>query len=521
MSALDTVVVGAGTAGCVVATRLVERGRRVLLLEAGEDRLGRACEPPPLGQAPARCMHPLRAMTGLPGHAVTVLSGRGVGGTSHIQGGVALRGPREDYEQWGRLAGESWGWRAALDGFRTIENDVDVSDAWHGRGGPITIRRAGLEERQPLHRAFVEACGELDLGWSDDLNAPTARGAGLVPFSPATSRSVACSYLARVRDDARLVVSARTTATRLVFAHGALSGIELSIAGRPSAIRAEHAVICAGAIGTATLLLRSGIGPAQELERLGIDVTCALPGVGAQVHDHPVVWIEFDIERGRGRPGRPWLQVMLRGLPSGSDVPEVALEAFHDFRCRPAAHAHARGVLTCGVLNARGRGRVTLEPRTLRPRIVLDLAHPDDVRSLSRAVRLATRLMACHPLAQLRPSPVRLRTTVGHGGRSVAGTPKLFSPHTVRDALSAKTEAGLNALVGACAVTAHHLHGTCPMGDADSTSAVVSPELALHGIEGVSIVDASVMPVQLRANTSLTTVLVAERWAQIATRPAS
>ncbi|MBI3687563.1 MAG: GMC family oxidoreductase [Actinobacteria bacterium] len=532
-SAADVVVVGAGAAGCVLAARLVVAGRTVLLLESGADSdalENRLSTPGTLD--PSADWGLVAEVVGT-GTRVRLPRVRAVGGTSLLQGGIALRGLPADHDRWGAVAGPQWSHQGQLPFLRRLEHDEDATSPSHGTGGPVRIRRARPDEHQPLHRAFLDGCAELDLPWCDDLNSQVTTGFGLMPLARHGTRKVTArsAYLTPHRHDPRLRIRPGTHVVQVRTRGCGVHAVDtVDAAGRPHTYEAGTVVLAAGAVGSPLVLMRSGIGDPEALRAAGRPVRHALPGVGCGVRDHPATWTTFSLdEAGRG-PDPLWFQVMLRhfraeptdqGAPGAAagdstrgdaapgGLPDFAVEVFHDFRLLPSATAYRRGVLVVSLLEPRGTGRVRLSRDAADPvggSVELDYGDPEDVAGLLAATLFGHRLLGSEAIRGLGIDRAQLVSVAGHGGFAPPGTPRWFALRTHRPGADTIRRA---------ATTSHHLHGGCPMGPSDDPLAVVDERCGVHGVPGLYVADASVMPTLLRSNTHLLALSVGERVAAL------
>ena len=499
----DVVVVGAGTSGCVVAARLADAGRRVLLLEAGADHAGPEDFPPELRDASTMA-------AAVPGHPATwslsgrltddrtvpVVRGRVVGGSSAVNAGSFIRATRADLDGWAAAGNDLWSYDRVLPAFRRSEADRDFGDRpHHGATGPIPVGRPRAEH--PLATAFAAASGELGFPDEPDKNADGPAGYGPVPLNVADGVRVntAMAYLSPRRDAPGLTVRGGVQVSRVVVERGRAVGV----ATDAGVVRAAEVVLSAGAVGSPHLLLLSGIGPADDLRTAGIAVVADVPGVGTDFTDHPHVYVRY-------RPARA-LPVPAGGLPLHgvlhvpSDVPSRPgglellpwLRPFSRITGGPVDPDRDELVVGVGLQGEDSRGRLTLGADPERSPVLeyRYLAEDSDRRRLRAGVRLAVALLGTSAL----------RPFVGER----AGPPD--------DVLA--SDAALDRWVRASLTTAIHLCGTARMGSEDDGGAVVDQLLRVRGVTGLRVVDTSVLPTAPSRGPAATAVMLGERAAEL------
>jgi choline dehydrogenase len=515
----DVVVIGGGTAGCVVATRLSEdASRRILLLEAGNDYATRDKLPaaladvryvPMRGHAPdPDSVHDWGlAAVAKDGSAIAVPQGRAIGGGSAINGSISLRGATADYRAWARDGMPDWDWEPVLEAFRALEDDTAGPPEIHGRGGPWPIARSHEHEYGRLQAAFVETCRSLGQPDAWDLNAPDAHGVGPAPMSRCGTRriSAADAYLNPVRWRPNLTVRGGAVVARILFEENRATAIELADG---SVIRAREVILCAGAIETPALLQRSGVGPGGLLDELGVPVVADLP-VGDNLGDHFVVPLLAVPREGAWKPDDFSLQTALR--TSSSVQPgslDIQLLMFTYLNMSTTGGAGSRGlagpastalghVAGVGCVNnkprATGTVRITSTAPEVLPRVEPNyLEDPIDRAVTRELVRLGWSVVTAEPLASLLHEPLGM------------------------DAETIADEAALDAALETRVASAYHFVGTARMGRVGDARAVVDEQGRVHGCEGLRVADASVIPTVPAANSMLPTVMVAERLAAAA-----
>lgn len=527
----DYVVVGAGSAGCVLAARLTEREDvRVLLVEAGgEDRSFWLKIPVGYGRTITDARVNWKYMTApnpaLDGRQIYWPRGKALGGSSSINGLIYVRGQAQDYDHWRQLGNEGWSYSDVLPYFRKAEDQENGPDAYHGVGGPLSV--TNIRERNPLCDALIASAGANGIPYNPDFNSSVQEGAGYYQGTIRNGKrcSASVAYLQEARKRPNLIVLTNTYATRLLFEGTRATGVRLSREGWSADVFARREVILAGgSINSPQLLLLSGVGPAADLAGQGIAPLLDLPGVGENLQDHyggqitwrcnqPITMNDVMLSKRRQlMAGLRWL--LLRSGPLSVPAGQAGLFT----RILPGAstpdlqflfQTFSGGYYEDGLfkfsgfanflcpVRPRSRGRLSLnssdpmEPPLLAPNYFSEEA---DRRILVEGLKLARRIAASPPLADF-----------------------ISSEHL--PGADVRTDDEIEGYFRENGGCVSHQVGTCKMGD--DRMAVVDARLRVRGLQGLRVADASIMPTLVSGNTNAAAIMIGEKAADMIAQDAA
>jgi choline dehydrogenase len=516
----DYIVVGAGAAGCVVASRLSENpATSVLLLEAG----GRDWSP---------LIHMPVGFTKLTSPAVNwgfetvpqrqlgnrelwYPQGRTLGGSTSINAMIYIRGQREDYDRWAELGNDDWGYEQVLPFYRKAERNERLNDEFHGSDGAMNVTEQ--IQHNELSKAFVRAAQELGLRYNSDFNGAVQEGVGYYDVTQRNARreSASTAYLRPARKRPNLAVVPHAQGTKVLVENGRAVGLEYTVKGKPTKAWANaEVVVSGGAINSPRLLLLSGIGPAAELSALGVPVLHDLPGVGKNLQDHMDVYLTAETTpvsyNTSDRPDKAiavGLQYLLyRTGPVTACVCEAGMFVRSgDAVATPDIQMHCLPafVIDHGRQRVKGHG-MTINTCNLRPRSVGSVSLRSGDPSVPPAI---------DPNFLDDPYDWDISIRGFEWGREMLAT-KAYAPYIKKEHMPGahvRTNSEIRAYIRQWAKTDYHPVGSCSMGETDT--AVVDQQLRVRGVEGLRVIDASVMPALISGNTQAPSIMVGEKGA--------
>jgi choline dehydrogenase len=522
MQSFDFIIVGAGSAGCVLANRLSEDGRHsVLLIEAGGSDRNPVFSIPLLAGAayywrPSNWHYSTTPQPGLDGRSVQWPRGKVLGGCSSINGMMYMRGTRADYDVWRQLGLSGWGYEDVLPYFiRAEDNPERPGDPYHGQGGPLHVEKAKADN--PLYRAFLAAGAAEGFPQNDDFNGERQEGLGRYDFNVSQGRRVSSStaYLRPAKGRSNLTVWTKTLVTRIVVEHGRATGLDVIRDGVALKVAAtREIVLSAGAINSPQLLQLSGIGDPEHLKPLGIDPVHVLPEVGRNLQDHMGVYLKYAASEpitlySLFRPDRAALALARAYFMGTGPATAVPLEAGGFLKTRAqleepdihitfvpglnlettrAGQGRHGYLISFYQLRPESRGSVAITSADPRAAPLMDpayLAAESDRVVMRDGMKLAWRLGNSPSLARYKATHI--------------------SPLEA----DMRSDETIDAWVRQGAGTTFHPTGTCRMGS--DAGSVVDAELRVRGISGLRVADASVMPMIVSGNTSAPTMMIAEK----------
>ena len=524
----DAIVIGSGSAGSIIATRLSEqKDKSILLIEAGPDyenienlphgiKYGYATG---TNQNHSTLDHDWQYIGKATKSApeMSVPRGKVTGGSSSINGQIFFRGIPEDYDEWASQGNHEWSYKKLLPYFRKLETDLDFKDDFHGTEGPIMVRRNFRENLSAQDDAFYQACLDNNYGESKDLNHPESTGVSPTPINNVKGIrwSTAIGYLDLSRHRLNLTIKSNCLVKKILFHKGKAIGIEVESKGETFEVLGNNIILSAGAIGSPHLLLLSGLGPKKQLEKHNIPIIKDMPGVGKNLNDHPIVWITYKTKKDfKLNPLTYNMQVLCRYTGKNSKFRNDMLFVMSNYAQYNQKNKYEYPAHPKNFRRRRLETKQNEKDENLAIRIIVGLWFAESRGELS----LISSDPKVHPSLNFNYldtefDRLRMREAVhraidlGQHNSFNNIIEKRINP-TNEDL---ESDDSLNKWLLKNAMTGQHISGTCKMGPSSDETSVVNQYGKVHSVENLFLADSSIMPHCIRANTNVTTMMIGEK----------
>ena len=421
--------------------------------------------------------------------------GKVIGGSGSINGQVYLWGLPEDFENWASWGNDEWTYPKVLSYYRKTETDLDIRDDFHGTEGPLPIVRREKEPWPAIQRSFYEACKEMGYAYNEDMNGPNPSGIGAIPMNnrEGVRMSTNLTHLTPMRHRLNLTIRGNVFVRRVLIEDSMVVGVEAESGGEMFLIKSDLVVLSAGALKSPHILMLSGIGPKDQLEEFGVPAIKDLPGVGAQLWNHPISSVSFQVKDGielgsNAGALRFGLRITSEPPSHSNDVMLQTLGVFNVMTGEVLPTHTARIVCALELPDGSGWLRLASADPTVQPSFNYRYFHDDnDIRRMRNAVRLAVTILE---------SDAYENSVEGR----IAPTDEVLA-----------SDETLDKWIRANVTSSRHVSGTCKIGPDSDRMAVVDQHCRIKGVTGLWVADSSIIPQVTRANTNATAIMIGER----------